>query len=80
MENTNNVNINANTPLLLTTNLSNLTNILNTKNDLNAQQKLHIIIEMPDQKERNCISCWYLIIFVSIFIVSLIVFLVKYDN
>ncbi len=80
MENTNNVNINANTPLLLTTNLSNLTNILNSKNDSNNQQKLHIIIEMPELKERNCISCWYLLIFVVICIIFLSVFFVKYNN
>ena len=80
MENTNNVNINANTPLLLTSNLSNLTNILNSKNDSTAQQKLHIIIEMPELKERNCISCWYLMIFITIIIVSFIIYLVKYAN
>jgi hypothetical protein len=80
MENTNNVNINANTPLLLTTNLSNLTNILNSKNDSTNQQKLHIIIEMPEIKESNCIRCWYLLIFVVICIIFISVFFVKYNN
>ncbi len=60
--------INSNTPLLLT----------NSKIDSTGQQKLHIIIEMPDQKEANCIRWWYLLIFTIICIICIIVYFLKY--
>ena len=44
--------INSNTPLLLT----------NSKIDSTGQQKLYIIIEMPEQKEANCIRWWYRVV------------------
>jgi hypothetical protein len=75
MEN-NTTNINANTPLLLTTNLSNLTNIVNSNN----QQKLHIIIEIPELKEANCIRWWYLLLFVILCITCIVIFFVKYNK